>query len=99
MKRFEETIKEAMPTLVVFEHVGEKDDAEMKTVVEEVAKEFEGKAKVLRVDVTRDGNIKERYKLTEYPAFILFQQGEELMRESGRKSRGDLEDMVRRALG
>lgn len=99
MKRFEETIKETIPTLVVFEHVGEKDDAEIKKIEEEVANEFEDKVRVLRVDASRDGNIKERYKLTGYPTFILFQEGLELMRESGRKSRGDIEDMVRRALG
>lgn len=98
MKKFQEIIKEEKPTLVVFQHVGAQDSVDTKYLLEDLRSKFDGQARIISVDASYDGNIKERYKLTEYPSWLLFKQGEELMRESGRKTAGDLESMLRRAL-
>lgn len=98
MKKFQEIIKEDEPTLVVFQHVGSQDSVETKYLLQELRREFDGKARILSVDASYDGNIKERYKLTEYPSWIIYRKGQEVMRESGHKSRADLESMIKRAL-
>lgn len=98
MKRLEEIIKESEPTLVVFQHAGNQDAVDTKYLVESLSHAFEGKARIVRIDASFDGNLKEHYKLEDFPTWILFKQGQELMRESGRKTEGDLSDMLQRAL-
>lgn len=97
MKSLVETIKETTPTLVVFEHDGNKDAMEVKYLIEELRSKYGSRAKVISVDTTHDGNYKVEYKLEEYPTYILFKEGEELMRESGKKTIAELEDMITRA--
>ena len=97
MKTFKETIRESKPTLAVFMHPGNQDAVEIKYILEEVKKNFAGKANTARLDDTH-GQIKVEYRLEEYPTYILFKEGQELMRESGRKTESELEEMIQRAL-
>lgn len=98
MKTFEEKIKASVPTLVVFQHAGNQDAVEVKYLIQDLRAKFGDKANIERVDSSYNGQIKVRYKLEEYPTWILFKEGQELMRESGRKTAGQLEDMLQRAL-
>lgn len=98
MKKIEAIIKETVPTLVVFQHAGVDDAVEVKYLTEEIRAKYGDRARVLRVDCSYNGNIKEHYKLLEYPTWILFKEGQELMRESGKKTLSQLEDMLQRAL-
>ncbi len=98
MKTLTETIKETVPTLVVFQHAGNQDAVEVKYLIKELKAKYDDKVKIVRVDASYNGELKVRYKLEEYPTWILFKEGQELMRESGRKSQAELEDMIQRAL-
>lgn len=98
MKKFEEIIKESVPTLVVFQHAANQDAVDSKYLIEELKHDFDGSVNIVRVDASYDGEIKVRYKLEEYPTWILYKDGQELMRESGRKSKAELTDMLQRAL-
>lgn len=98
MKTLKEHIKESKPTLVVFEHVEDQSVSEMKTLVEELRKEFGDALKVVHVDTTHEGGYKMEYKLHEYPTWILFKEGQELMRVGGKKTLGQLSDMVKTAM-
>ena len=97
MKTFKELIKDSKPTLVVFMHPGSQDAVEIKYMVDAVKNRYEGKAHTARVDDTH-GQLKVEYRLEEYPTYIIFKEGQELMRESGKKSEGQLEEMIERAL-
>lgn len=97
MKTLKETIKESKPTLVVFMHPGSQDAVEIKYLVEAVKNKFDGKANTARVDDTH-GKLKVEYRLEEYPTYIVFKEGQELMRESGNKTESQLEEMVQRAI-
>ncbi|MBD5280773.1 MAG: thioredoxin family protein [Bacteroides sp.] len=97
MKTFEEKIKESVPTLVVFMHHGSQDAVDVKYLTEEVKAKYEGKANVMRADDPH-GRLKVTYRLEEYPTWIVFKEGQELMRESGKKSAAELSDMIERAL-
>lgn len=98
MKSLKEIIRESNPTLLVFRHEDNKDAIDTDTLVEELRAKYDGRAKVVTIDTTHDGNLKVEYKLVEYPTYILFKEGEELMRESGKKSIANLSDMIERAL-
>ncbi|MDE6380248.1 MAG: thioredoxin family protein [Muribaculaceae bacterium] len=97
MKTFDKVIKESKPTLVVFMHPGNQDAVEIKYLLKEVDAKFAGKANTARVDDTH-GQLKMEYRLNEYPTYILFKEGQELMRESGKKTEAELEEMIQRAL-
>ena len=97
MKTFKEIIKESKPTLVVFMHPGKQDAVEIKYMFDAVKNKYAGKANTARVDDTH-GQLKVEYRLEEYPTYIVFKEGQELMRESGRKTESQLEEMIERAL-
>lgn len=97
MKTFEEKIKESIPTLVVFQHHGSQDAVEVKYLTDTIKAKYEGRANVMRADDPH-GHLKVTYRLNEYPTWIIFKEGQELMRESGKKSESQLADMIDRAL-
>ncbi|MBD5203696.1 MAG: hypothetical protein HDS82_02330 [Bacteroidales bacterium] len=98
MNRFERTLRETVPTLVVFMHAGEQDAVEVKYLTEELKGKYGDRLHIVRADGSHNGEIKMKYKLEEYPTWILFKENQELMREAGNKKLSDLCDMVERAL-
>ena len=98
MKSLVEKIKESIPTLVVFQHVGEQDAVEVKHLLDDLRAKYGERAAIISVDASYNGHYKMYYKLNEYPTYILFKEGQELMRESGKKSQAELEDMIDRSL-
>lgn len=97
MKTFEKVIKESTPTLVVFLHHGRQDAVEVKYLTDTLRKKYAGKANVVRADDPY-GKLKVEYKLDEYPTYILFKEGQELMRESGVKTEIELSELVDRGI-
>lgn len=97
MKKIEEVLKESKPTLLVLLHDGKQDSGEVTHLIDEIRDHYSDSINIIKLDTTHDGKMSERYHVTDYPTYILFKEGQELMRESGRKSIGDLDDMVKRA--
>lgn len=97
MKKIEEVIKESTPTLLVLLHEGKQDSGEVTHLIDEIRNHYREAINILTLDTTRDGKMSERFHVKDYPTYILFKEGQELMRESGRKSIGDLDDMIKRA--
>lgn len=98
MTTIKEKVKGHIPTLMVFHHDGNKDAFNTAEVVEELRTKYAGKANIEPYDCTHNGQVKVEYHLHEYPSFVLFKEGQELMRESGKKSIAQLSDMIDRAL-
>ena len=98
MKSLEEKIKEAIPTLVVFQHSGNQNADNVDYLIEEIRAKYNGRASVVSVDASHNGKYKVHFKLSGYPTWILYKEGQELMRESGNKTLAELTDMVDRAL-
>lgn len=98
MKTLRSKIKESVPTLVVFQHAGNQNAVDVKYLINSLRAQFGDRVNIERVDASYNGNIKMEYKLEEYPTWILFKEGQELMRESGHKTEAELADMVQRAL-
>lgn len=98
MKSYKKAIEENIPTMLVFEHAGMNDAVAVHYLVKELKQKFAGKAHIIPVDASYNGQNKVDYKLHEYPTYIVYKQGEELMRESGDKNVAALEDMITRAM-
>lgn len=97
-KTFVQVINEATPCLVVFQHAGRQDAVEVKYLFEELKKKYDGRANVMRVDASYNEPLWTRYQVHAFPTYILFKEGQELMRESGKKTIGQLSELVERAL-
>ena len=98
MKSLEAKIKGSTPTLVVFHHAGNQNAVDVKYLINELRAQYGDRVNIESVDASYNGNIKVSYKLKEYPTWILYKEGEELMRESGHKTQAQLADMIQRAL-
>lgn len=99
MKHLEKTINESVPTLVAFVHAGKQDVVEVKYLVDELRQKYAGKANIVRFDNSFNNRISQHFKIHEYPCYILFKYGNELMRESGdKKTVNQLSEMIDRAL-
>lgn len=55
-------------------------------VLEEVAKRYEGRAKVLKVDIEEAPELAERYGINAVPTLILFNQGKSVQQVRGMQS-------------
>lgn len=97
MKTFESRIKEGIPSVVVFLHAGLHDATSVKRIAEALRAKYGDKINIMRVDASYDHRLKHQYNILKYPTWILFKDGEELMRESGHKTAGDIAEMVDRA--
>lgn len=97
MKTFKEVIEGATPSLVVFIHAGQQNAVDIKYNIEELRKKYGDRINVLRVDSSYDQRVAQNYSLSQFPTYVLIKQGEELMRESGKKTVTELSDMIDRA--
>lgn len=98
MKTFEDRIKEGIPSLAVFIHAASQNAVEIKYLAEELRRHYGDRINIMRVDASYDHILKRIYSINAYPTWILFKDGQELMRESGHKTIEELIKMVDRAL-
>jgi thioredoxin 1 len=63
-------------------------------VVEELAKEVEGKARVVRLNVDEHGDLAREYGVRGIPAFIALKQGKETAREVGAIEKTKMRQML-----
>ena len=62
--------------------------------VAQVAGEYEGRAKVGKVNVDDEPELARRYGIMSIPALLLFKNGDVADRRVGFRPRGDIEDMI-----
>jgi len=68
-------------------------------VVNEVAMKYEGKAKVVKLNVDDNNQTAQRYGIKGIPTLILFKGGNEAERVVGATSKDNISRMIDRALG
>jgi thioredoxin 1 len=70
----------------------------MAPVMEELAKDYAGKALFARVDVDRNSGIANRYGIMSIPHFLIFKNGALVERIVGAVGRGPLENALKKHL-
>lgn len=67
-------------------------------IVEELAKEMQGKVTVAKVDTDRSVNVATKFEVTSIPTLILFKDGQPVKRVVGLKDLDALRQLVHTAL-
>ena len=67
-------------------------------VLEEIAKEFEGKVKVGKVNVDEEGELAVKYRVSSIPTLVLFKNGNIVNTTIGFHSKAEIENMLNKVL-
>jgi thioredoxin 1 len=63
-------------------------------VIEELAEDFEGKAKIAKVDTDEQGEVAQKYGIRSIPTLILFKDGEPVDQMVGAASKAVFEQKI-----
>jgi len=68
-------------------------------VIEELAKNFQGKAKVGRLDVDQNPAISQKHNVMSIPTLMIFNKGEVVWQTAGLQQKKNLEDELNKLVG
>lgn len=94
MPSFKEIINGSIPVLVDFYAEWCGPCKVMAPVVEQLAREWSGRARVLKVDVDKNQAAANAYRVQGVPTFILFNAGKIVWRKSGAMPHKELEQAL-----
>ena len=66
--------------------------------IEQLAAEYDGKAKVFKLDVDNDGELASKYGVMSIPALVVFKGGKEVDRMVGAAPKAQIAALIDRAL-
>ena len=89
-----EVIKSDKPVLVDFWSPACPPCLVIAQIIEEIAKEFEGKAKFGKLNVMENPDIASQYKIMGTPTLIIFKNGEPIERATGLRSKETIIDKL-----
>ena len=83
MGKFNDIIQASTPTLVDFHATWCGPCKMMSPILEEFKKAYGAKVRILKIDVDKNPEIANRFKVKGVPTLVLFREGKLLWRESG----------------
>jgi len=83
MTTFNEIIQASTPVLVDFYATWCGPCKAMSPIIDDVAKQVQGKARVLKIDVDKNPTAAASYQVKGVPTLILFKNGRQLCKQSG----------------
>ena len=96
-KTFGELIQQGeQPVLVDFHATWCGPCQSLAPVVQDVARDFKDRIKVIKVDIDKNPAAAQQYQVRGVPTLILFQQGKVLWRQSGLMTKRDLTSQLNR---
>lgn len=90
----DEVVKSDIPVLVDFWASWCGPCKMLAPIIEELAREYEGKVKVGKVNVDDEAELSLRFNILSIPTVILFKEGKEVNRLVGFSMKEDFEEMI-----
>lgn len=94
-----EVLESSVPVLVDFWAPWCGPCKALAPALEEIAEEFKGKLKVVKVDIDENPEVPSSYSVRSIPTLHIFKDGESSVQKVGAMSKSALKDMVKQALG
>lgn len=98
MSKFNELINSDTPVLVDFYATWCGPCKMMAPILEEVANQVQGKAKIIKIDVDKNEQAAAVYQVRGVPTLILFKKGQQVWRQSGVVQADDLVNIINQNL-
>lgn len=94
MSQFQELIQSDTPVLVDFFATWCGPCKMMSPVLDDLKNELGSNIRIIKIDVDKNVQVAEKYKVRGVPTFILFQKGEILWRQSGAMDKNTLKQKI-----
>lgn len=67
----------------------------MSPIVEEIAKEMDGKAKVCKINVDEEQSLAIKYGIMSIPTFLVFKEGKVIVTKIGMQDKEELKSLIK----
>lgn len=94
MESFQDIINSETPVLVDFHAVWCAPCKAMSPIIDQIGKEVQGKARVLKIDVDKNQHLARQFQIQGVPTFAIFQRGAIQWRHSGGMDKSSLKNML-----
>jgi thioredoxin 1 len=94
MAKFGEIISSNSPTLIDFYNENNKDNELIHNVLRDVAAALGDKAKVIKIDISKNDKLVEALRIKGTPTFIIYKNSEMKWRQSGEQDANTLINLV-----
>ncbi|MDR1116583.1 MAG: thioredoxin [Tannerella sp.] len=99
METFNEIITGNKPVLVDFYATWCGPCKAMSPIIDEVGKEMQGEARVIKIDVDKNQSVADRYQVQAVPTFVIFKNGRIVWRNAGAVDKASLLRQIKISLG
>ncbi len=94
MGKFKEIVQSETPTLVDFFATWCGPCKAMQPVLEQLKTDLGDSIRIIKIDIDKNQDVAEKFKVKGVPTFVLFKNGEILWRQSGGMSLKTLKDKI-----